>query len=83
MANNHRNEKIVTAFSGWVLSAHHRAEADETDYAHYQGYANSPAKPHEVERERALIPEDRRSLTGLLCGDPIFERSALARRQGT
>lgn len=33
------------------------------------------------QRLRAFIPEDTRGLTGRMFGDPVFERSALYRKQ--
>lgn len=35
------------------------------------------AAKDEIEARLAEIPDDRRDLTARICGDPVFERSAL------
>lgn len=38
--------------------------------------------PDEIAARLAEIPKDTRSITGYLMGDPVFPRSALAKKQG-
>lgn len=46
-------------------------------FASDQSFRPTPA---DYAARLAEIPPDHRSLTGIICGDPVFERSALAKR---
>lgn len=39
------------------------------------------AKTAEYDARLAEVPPDHRDLTGIICGDPVFERSALAQKR--
>ena len=64
-------EKIVTTFSDWIFCGHHDTTAHEGGYVGHWLESQSPAKRDEVEERLREIPADTRSLTAILCGDPI------------
>ena len=41
------------------------------------GCGTDPTSNAELQRLKAQIPKDTRDVTGRICGDPVFERSAL------
>jgi hypothetical protein len=45
------------------------------------GFKRFRPTPAELRRAVLAIPKDTRDITGLVCGDPLPERSALAQKQ--
>lgn len=69
--------------SGWSIYVHHGTSRDDRDGTHYEHrdqFAVGEAKRHEYEARYREIPEDTRDLTGRILGDPLPDRSALARK---
>ena len=65
-------ERIVTVFSDWILTAHHQGGAKEgEDPASWANPQVAEAKPRDVQARLREVPPDTRSITGFLFGDPI------------
>jgi hypothetical protein len=65
-------------FTDWNLFEHHRCDGNN------RGSVSrlTEAQGWEYDERREEVPEDTRSLTGVLLGDPLPQRSALV-QQGT
>ena len=72
--------------TGWSIYAHHAtSREDDGEGIHYERWerpGHAEAKEHEYEARRREIPDDSRDLTARILGDPLPERSALARKAG-
>lgn len=74
-------ERLVTVFSDWILCGHHECRYEGEDPAMWENPQIAEAKPHEVIERRRAIPPDTRSITAIICGDPIPGRRAIDKRQ--